>query len=151
MSVSFVGIIYNELSEGIVIWLSPSTRFIFSPDSGLLPSESRTKTVTVKMDDCSKVSIVRADGKEFKPEENTVSILYNPDEESKLTIKPRSWSDMLYKVSVGGKDVSKSGDRFYVELVDKTGDYSFRAADIEYHIEYGVFVTFYRYIVSPKA
>ncbi len=85
-------------------------------------SEYRTKTVTVKMDDCSKVSIVRADGKEFKPEENTVSILYNPDEESKLTIKPRSWSDMLYKVSVGGKDVSKSGDRFYVELVDKTGD-----------------------------
>lgn len=95
----------------------------YSPYTLTVMDESsyRTKFVTVKMDDCSKVSIVRADGKEFKPTLNSVSIPYSPVDESILTIKPRSYDGMIYKVSVNGVDVAKSSDRFKVNLVDDSG------------------------------
>lgn len=94
----------------------------YSPYTLTVMDESsyRTKSVTVKMDDCSKVSIVRADGKEFKPSQNTVTIPYSPVDESILTIKPRSYDGMIYKVSVNGVDVKKSSDRFKVNLVDNS-------------------------------
>ena len=104
------------------IWAS-SWRDPYSPYTLTVMDENsyRTKNVTVNMDDCSKVTIVRGDGKEFEPESNTISIAYNPENESKLTIKPRTLSGLIYKVSVGGTDIEKSSDRFYVNLVDKTG------------------------------
>ena len=83
-------------------WRSP-----YSPYTLTVKDESsyRTKSVSVKIDDCSKVSIVRGDGKEFDPDTNSFAVSYNPENESKLTIKPRSYRDIIYKVSVNGKDV----------------------------------------------
>ncbi len=99
-------------------WRSP-----YSPYTLTVKDESsyRTKSVSVKIDDCSKVSIVRGDGKEFDPDTNSFAVSYNPENESKLTIKPRSYRDIIYKVSVNGKDVEKSSDRFVVDLVDNSG------------------------------
>lgn len=83
-------------------------------------AEYRTKSVTVTMDDCSKVSIIRGDGTEFKPVENSIEIPYNPEQEGVLTISPRSYSDILYKVVAGGKDIDKTNGKFKVQLVDNS-------------------------------
>lgn len=90
------------------IWAS-SWRDPYSPYTLTVMDENsyRTQNVTVKMDNYKKVTIVRGDGKEFEPESNTVSIAYNPENESKLTIKPRSSKDLIYKVTVADKDIEK--------------------------------------------
>lgn len=104
------------------IWAS-SWRDPYSPYTLTVMDENsyRTKNVTVKMDNYKKVTIVRGDGKEFEPASNTVSIAYNPENESKLTIKPRSSKDLIYKVTVAYKDIEKTSGRFYVNLVDNSG------------------------------
>ncbi len=104
------------------IWAS-SWRDPYSPYTLTVMDENsyRTQNVTVKMDNYKKVTIVRGDGKEFEPESNTVSIAYNPENESKLTIKPRSSKDLIYKVTVADKDIEKTSGRFYVNLVDNSG------------------------------
>lgn len=116
VSKSYYGNYYEIYASS---WRTPDTPYTLTVKD---ESSYRTKSVTVSMDDCSKVSIVRGDGKEFEPAENSVSIPYNPENESRLTIKPRSYSGILYKVSAGGKDIEKSSDRFYVNLVDESGD-----------------------------
>lgn len=84
-------------------------------------ADYRDKTVTVSMDDCTKVTVIRADGTEFDPAENSIEIPYNSEEEHIFTISPRSYDGMLYKVSAGGKDIEKTGRSFVVDLAT-TGD-----------------------------
>lgn len=85
-------------------------------------STYRTSSVTVTMDDFTKVTVVRADGKEFTPGSNTLSVPYNADNESRLTIKPRNYSTVIYKVSADGIEVEKTNGNFVVELVDNDGN-----------------------------
>ena len=105
-------------------------------------AEYRTKTVTVIMDDCSKVSITRADGTEFKPAENSIEIPYNPEDEHILTISPRGYSDMLYKVTAGDKDFEKTNGRFKVDLVDNSGAEPVYIDEIQVLANYPEDVTF---------
>ncbi len=101
-------------------WDSPSDPYSLSViDENIY----RSKSVTVNMDNCSKVTIKRADGKEFKPDQNTISIPYNPEEEADLIIKTRTYSDLIYKVNVGDKEISKLSDGYYlINLTDNTDD-----------------------------
>ncbi|MBD5232942.1 MAG: hypothetical protein HDS65_02055 [Bacteroidales bacterium] len=94
-------------------------------------AEYRNKSVTITMDDCSKVTIQRADAKTFNPETNTITIPYNPEKESLLQIKPRNYGEGLYKVLVDGKEATKSSSGFSVNLVDKSGDEPAYAENIE--------------------
>lgn len=105
-------------------------------------AEYRTKSVTVKMDDCSKVSITRGDGTEFNPSESSIDIPYNPEQESVLTISPRGYSDMLYKVVAGGKDVDKTNGNFKVQLVDNSGDEPAYLDEVEVFANYPEGTTF---------
>lgn len=105
-------------------------------------SEYRDKEVRVTMDDCSKVTIIRADGTEFEPETNDITIPYNSTDEHLFTISPRSYYDMIYKVTVGGKDVEKSGSSFKADVLDNTGVEPVYAADIDVQVNFPEGLTF---------
>lgn len=104
------------------IYASPY-RDPYSPYTLTVTDEAsyRTHSVSVNIDDPSKVTIVRADGKTFEPETGTIDIPYNAENESELIIKPRSYDGLIYKVSAGGTDVPSEGGRFKVNLVDNSG------------------------------
>lgn len=116
----------------------------YSPYTLSVADEStyRSKSVNVTMDDCSLVTIARADGTEFKPEENSITIPYNPDMESRLTIKPRSYSGLIYKVTADGADVEKVSSYFYVNLVDNSGDEPVYVENVDITANYPEGLTF---------
>ncbi len=83
----------------------------------------RTKSVTITMDDPTKVKITRSgDGKEFLPTESPFELLYNPDDEKSLTITGAGYSQPLYAVTVDGEPVTLTNGSCHVELVGGTAE-----------------------------
>ena len=113
-------------------------RTFYTPYTIVCASEEeyRNQSVTINMDDCSKVKIIRADQKVFEPETNTITIPYNPQEESRLEIRPRSSDYQLYKVLVDGKEATKGYSGFYADLVDYSGDEPVYAKNIDVTANY---------------
>lgn len=95
----------------------------YSPYELTVADEStyRKNSVTVTMDDPEKVVIGRADGTKFEPTEKTIQILYNEENEARLTISSRD-NSVFYKVTADGKDIQASYKTYSINLVDKSGD-----------------------------
>lgn len=84
-------------------------------------AEYRSESVTVNIDDPALVTITR--GKtDIKPTESPVTVAYNPEDESKLTISPRTSNMSLYKVTADGTDITPDGNKYVINLVDNSGD-----------------------------
>lgn len=100
-------------------WKSPMSPYTITAVS---EESYRDKSVTVTMDDCSKVTIVRlGDQKPFNPTENTIEIKYNSEKESEFQIKPRGYYN-LYEVTADGNKIEKGSSYYKVNLVDNSGD-----------------------------
>lgn len=83
--------------------------------------EYRSESVTVNIDAPELVTITRG-STEIKPTESPVVVAYNPEDETKLTIKARSYNQSIYKVTADGTDITPDGDRYVVNLVDNSGE-----------------------------
>lgn len=83
----------------------------------LTEAEYRSKSVEISMEAPEKVKITRADGTNFTPEESTITIPYNPDDEKTLSISPTSSSSPIYQVLVDGVEATKSGNAYRIPLV----------------------------------
>lgn len=84
-------------------------------------SEYRSKSVTVNIDSPELVTITRGRN-DIKPDKSPVTVDYNPEDESKLTITPRTSNMSIYKVTADGTDIIPEGNRYVVNLVDNSGE-----------------------------
>ncbi len=83
--------------------------------------EYRSQSVVVNIDAPELVTITRG-RTDIKPDQSPVTVAYNPEDESKLTISPRTSNMSLYKVTADGVDITPDGERYVVNLVDNSGD-----------------------------
>lgn len=117
----YVGYYSNWFEIGFSSWSNYSPYTVTCTDEATY----RKNSVTIKMDDCSKVKITRVgDAKVFEPESDEFILNYNEDNESVIRIQPRGNSYALCSVKADGTDVQKKNGTSYYEinLADKSGD-----------------------------